>query len=351
MRVLSIGTDRSVFELGSATRTRQKAYAAALGQLDLIVFTTGAYERVIDGPLTIIPTNSSSRWRYVHDAIAHARFLAKPDVVTAQDPFETGYAAAKIAREQSVPLHIQIHTDLGSAEFARSSLLNRIRTIIARLVLRKAARVRVVSERVRSEIVRAYGIKASRISVLPIFIDLDHFKSAAVSAALQERFHKFSHKVLIVSRFEPEKNIEYAIRAFVTAAPEHACLIVLGTGSLERDLIEKFRLEPNVFFEGQQDPAPYYKLCGLVLSASKYEGYGRTIIEALASERPVLATDAGVAKEAGAFVVSQEQFLSALRAWFAGAEYPHTLLSYPYASFQEYVEAYRADMEATLKKE
>src|SRR3989344_1421965 len=152
MRVLSIGTDRNLFEEGSASRTRHEAYTQQLGALDIIVFANGDRELAHSGALSVIPTNSVSRLLYGFDALRIARKLPKPDVVTVQDPFETGIIGWLIARRLNVSLHVQIHTDFLSPEYARLSTLNRMRVWIAGFVLRRAARVRVVSERVKKTI-------------------------------------------------------------------------------------------------------------------------------------------------------------------------------------------------------
>jgi len=76
-----------------------------------------------------------------------------------------------------------------------------------------------------------------------------------------------------------------------------------------------------VFFEGLQNAAPYYKLADLVLVTSRYEGFGAVIVEALSAGKPVLSTDVGIAKEAGAIITSSEQYSKALTEWFRSG--PH----------------------------
>src|SRR4051812_20787336 len=98
MKVLSVGTDRKLFEEGSSVRERQIAYAEKLGEIETIVFTTAKYEPYRFSTLSITPTNSASRLLYGFDAWRLAKRMIKPDVVTAQDPFETGLVALFIAR-------------------------------------------------------------------------------------------------------------------------------------------------------------------------------------------------------------------------------------------------------------
>lgn len=353
MRILSIGTDRSLFDADSAARQRHVAYAKELGTLDVIVFTVGrAYTPVEDGALRVIPTSSLSRFAYGLGAIMRALSLPRPDVVTAQDPFETGLAALFIARLRGVPLHVQVHTDFLAPAFALHSRLNRIRRRMAGFVLRRSSRIRVVSERLKQEIIARYRPHAI-VHVLPIFADTARFKEAKPLPALETRFERFAQVFLFVGRLEPEKGAVHAIRVFAQSAPQESCLILVGQGServsLEREAAAR-GVKTRVFFEGERDPAPYYALADLVLVPSAYEGYGLVIVEALAAGVPVLATDVGIAREAGAIVAPVETFPAALTRWLAEGPRHAVLRGYPYESFPTYVGAWVDDVRATAGK-
>lgn len=358
MRVLQIGSDRSkrgILYPGSAGFERQKAYAKEFGSLDIIGFSrrSDGVRESSSEQLRVIPTNSSSPLLYGLDALRIAKTLPKPDVVSAQDPFETGLAAWFIARRSNVPLHVQVHTDLLSPEYARRSLVNRIRVSIAGFVLKRAARIRVVSARVQGSIARLdLGVP---ITALPIYVDLERFRTAIVDPHLAERFARFTSKLLVVARLEPEKNVALAIRSFAEAAPADTCLIIVGRGSEQRQLEELARelgMTERIFFEGEAPSVGYYPLADLVLVPSRYEGYGLAIVEALAAGKPVIATDVGVAREAGAIVTDEAHFAEALADWFEHGPRTAALKSYPYADLGGYVRAYCEDIRActTTKK-
>jgi len=353
MRILAISGDRSrrgVLYAGSPAFKRQEAYAKQFGNLDVIVFS-----RRSDGAtpmeasaLRVYPTNSASRFFYGFDAIRIALKLPKPDVVTVQDPFEIGFVAWLIAALHGVSLHVQVHTDFLSPEYARLSFLNRIRVWVAGFVLRRASGVRVVSERIKKDIEQTFRIRAS-ITALPIFVDVERFKTARSYLAISERFAMFKTKVLVVSRLEPEKNVSLAIRAFAEAAPEDACLIIVGAGSRALSLqhfAKRLNVAGRVFFEGSKDASDYYRSCDLILVPSKYEGYGLVTVEALSAGKPVLSTDVGIAREAGAIVTTEERFAEALADWFKNGPRTGELKNCPYANFEEYVHAYCNDIMA-----
>lgn len=354
MRVLSIGTDRKLFDEKSAVFARQMAYAKVLGKMDIIVFTLSERHKITRGietdSLNIIPTNSRSRLLYGWDVIRIARRLERPDVVSVQDPFETGLVGLLVALMLHVPLHVQVHTDFLSPAFVTLSFLNRIRGIIAGFVLHRASRVRVVSERIKQGIEKRYRLHAP-ITVLPIFVDVERFRQLLNDPAISERFSRFKTKLLVVARLEPEKNVALAIRAFAHSAPQDSCLIILGTGS-QRHMLDTLARELDVanriFFEGGNTPAPYYKLADLVLFPSRYDGYGMVIVEALAAGKPVLSTDVGIAREAGAVIASEETFGEALTEWFKSGPRIGGLKAYPYRDSDEYIKAYCEDIVATV---
>ena len=358
IRVLQISADRSkrgILESGSAAFLRQEAYARRFGNLDIIAFslTSDTAEEIETGPLHIIPTNSQSKWFYGWNALQIARTLPRPDVVSAQDPFETGLTAWLLARRLRVPLHIQIHTDFLSPAYAKHSVVNRIRVRVARFVLSRASGIRVVSDRIMDSLkAKSYRLKAIPV-VLPIFADIERLRRLTAPTALQARFDRFQWCVLVVSRLEPEKNVALAIEAFVRSAPQEACIIIVGDGSELASLQKMARsrgIGERVFFEVNVEAAPYYALADLLLVTSAYEGYGLVIVEALGLGVPVLSTDVGAARELGALVARPEEFAAALHAWFLNGTRKGELKQHPYASFEEYVEKYCADIERCVKR-
>lgn len=349
MQVLAIGSDRSVFQEGSASAKRQMAYGERLGKLDIVVFSLRSHaceKRDLSSHVRAYPTQSSSRLFYMFDAYRIARKLTRPDVVTAQDPFEAGLAALVVARAFGARLHVQIHTDFLAPEFVRGSFLNRIRRLIARVVLPRAQGIRVVSERIKESLeARSWKLKAI-LSVLPIFVDTTSF------ANLQRLKHpRFKISLLMMSRLEPEKRVHEAIRALkhVRDLGHDAGLTILGEGSLYKTLREEARtlgLERFVDLKGfQNDVRSFLAEADIVLAPSEYEGYGLSIVTALAAGVPVLATDVGIAREAGAIIVGKEKFSEALQDWIEhGPRQGSLALSLP-QSFAEYVELWCADIE------
>lgn len=369
MKILSISTDRKVFEKGSAVRTRLIEYGGLADELHVIVFAKralGFFKETVSPNIFLYPTNAWTRFGYVPHAIICALALKRRgvsiDVVTTQDPFECGVAGYLIARILCARFHIQVHTDFMSPYFVRESLLNKIRVRIAKFLLPRTDAIRVVSERIKKSLIASCSkIHASRIAVLPIFVDVQKIKDASIKTDLRAKYPHFDFIALMASRFTKEKNIPMAISAMAEVVKKYpkAGLIIVGSGPEEQKLkllATHYSLLSHVIFEPWTDDlASYYKIADIFALTSDYEGYGRTIIEAEAAGCLVIMTDVGIAGdvikngENGLVVpVGDVQALTSAILSVIGKKAVLRASLPKQPSKEEYLDAYRASWENTL---
>lgn len=310
LRVLMISTDRNIFKEGSAVRERMSEYGKSFRQLHIIVFTKRFQkfgQEKISENVWVYPTRSWCKIFYAFDAARvakreFAKFLPKIiSVISTQDPFETGIAGWLLARKFKLPLQIQVHTDFLSSYFQQESLLNKIRVIMGKFLIKKADGIRVVSERVKNSL-KGYKLKVEPV-VLPIYVDIEKIRETPASLDVHKKYPQFSFIIMMASRLEKEKNVFIAVeimKDLVSRYPKIG-MIVVGEGREKnklKQLVAGYNLEGNIIFEGwQSDLISYYKTSNVFLSTSFYEGYGLTIIEALACGCPVISSDVGIAGE------------------------------------------------------
>lgn len=294
MNVLMISGDRKILEEGSDARARLQLQRSQVDRLDVCVWPRAHSFRVIC-------------------KVAHTN---RPDVVTAQDPFWRGLLAWHIARHTGARLNIQVHADLSAQSCMRRSL--------ARFTLARANSIRVVSEKLGAQ-VRSFGAKAP-IYVLPVYVDASSFTGLTPLPHRQKT-------ILWIGRFEPEKDPQSAITILKEVREKgiDAKLIMLGSGTLG-PVLRKAAKDLPVEFPGWQDPKEYLRIADAVLSTSRSESWGASIIEALAAGVPVVARDVGVAREAGARVPSHERLGEALCEVLATFERGVLKLKLPSAS-------------------
>ncbi len=130
-------------------------------------------------------------------------------------------------------------------------------------------------------------------------IDLKRY-NARTSLARSDIGLKDSDKVAgIVARLDKVKNHEMLIRAWtivVKEAPE-AMLVVVGEGEEEKflkGLVKELNLDGRVVFLGpRRDVSDILPLLDVAVLSSREEGLPMTLLEAMASELPVVATAVG----------------------------------------------------------
>lgn len=241
------------------------------------------------------------------------------DVVTVQDPFWRGLFALVAAKRLNARLNVQVHADLSGQSVTKR--------LLAKVVLRRAHSVRVVSEKIKLQVERM-GVRAP-IHVLPVFVDLGRYTAVA------RRPHT-GKNIVWLGRFEEEKNPLAAIEIFkevVQKIPE-ARLTMLGEGSLGSEVSRRaadLPIQTVEVLRWQANPAVFFETADVVLCTSLHESWGASIVEALAAGVPVVAPDVGVAKEAGAIVVPQNQLKEAVLEVLRGGGVGVLKLSLPSA--------------------
>jgi len=218
--------------------------------------------------------------------IIHARSRA---------PAWSAYLAAK---EEKVKFITTFHGTYGTENFLKKKYNS---------VMLKGKRVIAISEFIKEHIEENYS-KSNKVVVVPRGIDESLFSQENVTAARvisiakKIKTDEFKKTILMPSRLTRWKGHELAIKALHHCNDKNIKLIILGDVQnkirykryLEK-LIFKLELGSQVLLLDQTRDLPaFMMLADLVISCStKPEAFGRTILEAQAMGRPVLAFNHG----------------------------------------------------------
>jgi len=308
-----LSTDASIFIQGSVAQERMLEYAKLFEELHVVVYKKATSDRrqaTSIGNLFLYSTNTSFRLAYFGQAYRTAIQILKYSniqnekwVVTTQDPFETGLVGVWLKKKFQIPLQVQCHVDFLNKYFWKESLKNKVRTLLAKFVLKRADGIRVVSER----ILKAFSVQRlafrDKIDILPIFVDIQKIINVPIKTDLHKKYSKYDFIILMASRLSAEKNIGLAIKAMTSVVSQYpnVLLLIVGAGHEINNLkaeISNYKLSKNIIIEPWSDDLlSYYKTADLFLLTSNYEGYGRTIIEVLVAGVPIVSTDVGIASE------------------------------------------------------
>jgi len=305
MKVLGIGYGRHLFDENNFEHKRLQSCAGAVDSFDHVVFTLKKerFEKLEVGNFTIHPTNSSSKFSMLFDAVKVGRKLIREKqitVISTQDVFETGFVGLQLKKKfESVTLQVQEHGDvLSSVHWRREKFSNKLRYWFAFRVLKRADIVRVVSKRTKNFLLQRLGAD-KKIHTFPVVIDILNFEKLTASKKIKSDTFTF----ITAARFVPQKNFSLMIIAFaeVYKTNPHIRLKIFGEGELESGitaLVKKLELTSVIEINSwTKDLAGEMKKADAYLLTSNYEGWARVLIEAMVLGLPTVTTDVGCVGE------------------------------------------------------
>ncbi len=199
-----------------------------------------------------------------------------------------GLRAASWARVPLILAHRRVDFPLRRNIFSRRKYGQKLDAVIA------------ISEAVKKVLVEG-GVPARKIRVIPSGIDFSVFTRENDRNFLRREFGFAADDYLvgIVAALEDHKGHTYLFQAtrLVRKHSDKIKLIVVGTGSLRLELesqAQELGIEDIVFFLGFREDVPrILASLDLFVLSSHLEGLGSSILDAMASRLPVVATTAG----------------------------------------------------------
>jgi L-malate glycosyltransferase len=271
-------------------------------------------DRPLPPEVTLLPWSGGQapwRWRDLPSRLADLRAVlrrVKPDVVHA-GPIQSAALLAALAG-----FHPLVSMSWGS-DLLRDADSSRLYRWITAFTLKRTDILVGDCDAVRRK-AEEFGFPRDKVYLFPWGIDLERFSPADPELVAAEGEDSDLSKltvrnlrarlgwqdqfvVLSLRSWEPVYGVDVALRGFARAAQQapELRLLLLGGGSqaaLVHQIIQQYDLTDRVYLGGQvsqEDLPSVYRTADLYLSASHSDGSSVSLMEALASARPVLVSD------------------------------------------------------------
>ena len=234
------------------------------------------------------------RGRFDFATVAAIRRLsAQPNTLLHVHDYKSALTAWLARGRRKLPMIATSH-----GQFATTPSLQLYHRLESSL-MRRFDRVSIVSEAMRAQLV-ASGVAAGRIRLIENGIDTQRFSPEATPLP-RAGFGIGSDAVVFgaAMRLSEQKNPLGLIDAFALVAAKlpRAVLVIAGEGELRAAVLARaagLGIGGRVHLVGARDDLErFYAMLDVFVLPSRYEGLPLALIEAMAAERPVVATAVG----------------------------------------------------------
>lgn len=174
---------------------------------------------------------------------------------------------------------------------------NLLDNYIDKLLINSYSLITTISQATKEDIVRKYDVNPDKIIVIPCGVD-PKYKPLPKNKELISKYELSGKKVILfMGQLIARKNIPFLFKV-TKRLPRNYVLMVCGSGPLKEKL--KRIAQDRVIFTGkipENEKVDYYNLADVFVYPSLLEGFGLSVLEALACGKIVLANDLKVFRE------------------------------------------------------
>ena len=233
-------------------------------------------------------------------AILKLLIREKPAIVHTHT-YKAGILGCWAAKMAGVP--IIIHTPHGHIFFGHfSPLITRLFMIIERLTAAMVDRMVALTEGERSDYVASSVVNPDKMVTIHSGVNIDQFMKLKRNGREKKRSLGLDTNTLVVGTIGwllPIKGPIYLLKAMAEVWQSHPDiqLVYVGKGDLEKELkgeVYRTGVSHKVSFLGWRDDIPeIMQFLDIFVLPSLNEGMGRVLVEAMASAKPIVASNVG----------------------------------------------------------
>lgn len=167
--------------------------------------------------------------------------------------------------------------------------------------INRADKVVAVSNFVKNSVISTYKVPESKVETIYNGVSWKEYFCSQSEIEEVKRTYKLGNEptILYVGRLEKRKNLESLIKAFKLVVEKTNCkLVIAGSGkqSLLKETTVSLGINKHVIFTGFVEDSSLkrlYNACNVFVLPSHMEGFGLTLLEAMAAAKPVVASNIG----------------------------------------------------------
>ncbi|MBT7600299.1 MAG: glycosyltransferase [Anaerolineae bacterium] len=171
-----------------------------------------------------------------------------------------------------------------------------IKLITIPFLYRYADALVVVSEGIKQDYVSQYSIESQKIHVIPVPVNIIAVMKKSGDYIELPWVDDDQPIIMSAGILYSLKNFPLLLEAFSIVHKERSCRLVLIGDGPDREILEKLAHKLNIsddfYILGyQSNPFKYISRASIFVLPSKYEGFGKVLVEALALGIPIISTD------------------------------------------------------------
>ncbi|MDD5074180.1 MAG: glycosyltransferase family 1 protein, partial [Candidatus Shapirobacteria bacterium] len=190
--------------------------------------------------------------------------------------------------------------------------------------IKQAKKIIAVSQNTKNDLIKFYQLPEEKVAVIYNGFDRNRFHTnlaKSSSQKIEEKYQIEGDYLVYLGTLQPRKNLESLIRALPEIISQHPKikLVVIGKKgwlySSIFSLVENLELEKNIVFTGfVPDEEVPFLIAGarVFILPSLYEGFGITVLEAMACGVPVVVSKVSslpeVVGEAGLYIDNPKNY-------------------------------------------
>jgi len=227
MKILNLSLDKSILDRNSKTAKRAVEYGD-LADGYIVVVPDNDYKEIrLSEKVFVYGSGGNNKIFQLINVYRVAKKLLRRrefDVITVQDQYYLALVGRILAKKFKIGLELQIH---GFEKYSG------LRKIIADFAIPRANAIRCVSQRLKKQLIRDFGVKEEKITVTSIYSELRIMNYELRTKKESEKFI-----FLTVGRLVAVKNISLQIRAMAKVVESEKFKACLAGRQVESRKIE-----------------------------------------------------------------------------------------------------------------